>query len=47
MPELPEVETVRAGLADHVLGRVVAGVDVHNPRTVRRLPGGAGQLADE
>lgn len=47
MPELPEVETVRAGLADHVLDRVVTGVDVRNPRAVRRLPGGAGQLASE
>ena len=47
MPELPEVETVRAGLADHVLGRVVTGVEVRNPRSVRRMPGGAHQLASE
>ncbi|UNX53845.1 bifunctional DNA-formamidopyrimidine glycosylase/DNA-(apurinic or apyrimidinic site) lyase [Georgenia sp. TF02-10] len=45
MPELPEVETVRAGLARHVLGRTVVGVDVHHPRSVRRQPGGAAELA--
>ena len=28
MPELPEVETVRAGLADHSLGRPVRAVRV-------------------
>lgn len=42
MPELPEVETVRRGLAARVIGRRVAGVDVHHPRAVRRhLPGPA------
>ncbi|HLT84521.1 MAG TPA: DNA-formamidopyrimidine glycosylase family protein, partial [Phototrophicaceae bacterium] len=41
MPELPEVETVRDGLARHVLGRRVAGAAVHHPRAVRRHPGGA------
>jgi formamidopyrimidine-DNA glycosylase len=41
MPELPEVETVRRGLADRVLGRTVAKVEVFHPRAVRRhLPGG-------
>ncbi|WP_139981889.1 bifunctional DNA-formamidopyrimidine glycosylase/DNA-(apurinic or apyrimidinic site) lyase [Nocardioides litoris] len=40
MPELPEVETVRAGLARHVLGATVTGVDVLHPRPVRRDPGG-------
>ena len=46
MPELPEVETVRRGLAGRVLGRPVAGVEVHHPRSVRRQPGGARELAD-
>ena len=36
MPELPEVETVRVGLAPRVTGRTVAGVEVHHPRAVRR-----------
>ena len=41
MPELPEVETVRAGLARHVLGRTVTAVHVRGDRTVRRHEGGA------
>ena len=40
MPELPEVETVRDGLARHVLGRRVDAVVVHHPRAVRRHVGG-------
>ena len=36
MPELPEVETVRAGLELYVVGRTVAAVEVLNPRAVRR-----------
>ena len=40
MPELPEVETVRAGLARWVAGRTIATVEVHHPRAIRRhLPG--------
>jgi formamidopyrimidine-DNA glycosylase len=41
LPELPEVETVRAGLERWVSGRVVAGVEVRHPRAVRRHVGGA------
>ena len=42
MPELPEVETVRAGLADHSLGRTVRAVRVVDARSLRRhLPGPA------
>jgi formamidopyrimidine-DNA glycosylase len=40
MPELPEVETVRAGLERHVIGRTVATAAVLNPRAVRRDPAG-------
>ena len=36
MPELPEVETVRDGLARHVVGRTVDSVAVLHPRPVRR-----------
>lgn len=36
MPELPEVEVVRRGLADHVISRTVHAVSVHHPRAVRR-----------
>jgi len=40
LPELPEVETVRAGLAEWVSGRIVADVEVHHPRAIRRHLGG-------
>ena len=42
MPELPEVETVRAGIAAHSLGRPVRAVRVVDARSLRRhLPGPA------
>jgi formamidopyrimidine-DNA glycosylase len=50
MPELPEVEVVRAGLRTHVAGRVIAKVEVLHPRAIRRHELGAddftGRLAD-
>ena len=36
MPELPEVETVREGLAKWVSGRRVESVEVRHPRAIRR-----------
>jgi formamidopyrimidine-DNA glycosylase len=40
VPELPEVETVRQGLAKWVTGRTIETVEVHHPRSIRRhLPG--------
>ena len=36
MPELPEVETVRRGLQQNVVGRTVKRVEVGRERTVRR-----------
>jgi formamidopyrimidine-DNA glycosylase len=36
VPELPEVEVVRAGLEAHVVGRVIEAVEVLHPRPVRR-----------
>lgn len=45
MPELPEVEVVRAGLARWVVGRTVAEVEVRHPRAVRRHAGGAADFA--
>lgn len=36
MPELPEVEVVRAGLERHVVGSTIAAVEVLHPRPVRR-----------
>lgn len=44
MPELPEVETVRAGLARHVLGRRVDEVHVRGTRVARRHDGGETDL---
>jgi formamidopyrimidine-DNA glycosylase len=40
VPELPEVEVVRAGLERHVLGARITRVDVLHPRPVRRDPRG-------
>lgn len=36
MPELPEVEVVRRGLDDHVVGRTLTAVEVLDARSVRR-----------
>ncbi|WP_109505476.1 bifunctional DNA-formamidopyrimidine glycosylase/DNA-(apurinic or apyrimidinic site) lyase [Nocardioides speluncae] len=45
MPELPEVEVVRAGLERHVVGATISKVDVLHPRPVRRDPRGASGFA--
>jgi formamidopyrimidine-DNA glycosylase len=45
VPELPEVETVRAGLARWVAGRTIRDVEVRHPRAVRRHLGGGADLA--
>lgn len=39
MPELPEAETVRAGLAKTVLNSKIESVQVHDPRSLKRHPG--------
>jgi formamidopyrimidine-DNA glycosylase len=44
MPELPEVEVVRRGLAAHVAGRTITAVRVHHPRAVRRHEAGPADL---
>jgi formamidopyrimidine-DNA glycosylase len=44
MPELPEVEVVRRGLAAHVTGRTISAVRVHHPRAVRRHEAGPSDL---
>lgn len=36
MPELPEVEVVRLGIQDHVVGRTIASVEIFDVRSVRR-----------
>ena len=44
MPELPEVEVVRRGLAAHVTGHTITAVQVLHPRAVRRHVPGADDL---
>ena len=44
MPELPEVEVVRRGLDEHVVGRRIVDVTVLHPRAVRRQAGGADEF---
>lgn len=36
MPELPEVETVRAGLAQHLIGATVEGIRVSDSRSLKK-----------
>ncbi len=38
MPELPEVETTRRGIAPHVEGRTIVGVNVRQPQLRWRVP---------
>ncbi|WP_329567905.1 bifunctional DNA-formamidopyrimidine glycosylase/DNA-(apurinic or apyrimidinic site) lyase [Kitasatospora sp. NBC_01266] len=45
MPELPEVEVVRRGLARWVSGRTVAAAEVLHPRAVRRQAAGGADFA--
>ncbi|GAB7070106.1 bifunctional DNA-formamidopyrimidine glycosylase/DNA-(apurinic or apyrimidinic site) lyase [Mycobacterium hodleri] len=44
MPELPEVEVVRRGLAAHVVGRTITAVRVNHLRAVRRHVEGPADL---
>ncbi len=37
MPELPEVETVRRGLVEHVVGQRIEAVELGRPRAYRRV----------
>jgi formamidopyrimidine-DNA glycosylase len=45
VPELPEVETVRAGVERFARGRVIAAVEVNHPRSIRRHLAGADDFA--
>jgi formamidopyrimidine-DNA glycosylase len=45
VPELPEVEVVRDGLARWVAGRTVDSVEVRHPRAIRRHAPGPGDFA--
>ncbi|QGH69010.1 bifunctional DNA-formamidopyrimidine glycosylase/DNA-(apurinic or apyrimidinic site) lyase [Pseudactinotalea sp. HY158] len=45
MPELPEVETIRAGIADHAVGGRIESVEVFSDRAMRRQQGGRDEFA--
>jgi formamidopyrimidine-DNA glycosylase len=45
MPELPEVEVVRRGLAEHVVGRTIAAAEFRGARVARRHVPGPADLA--
>lgn len=45
MPELPEVEVVRRGLHQHIVGKTLAEVQVCHPRAVRRHEAGPADLS--
>ena len=47
MPELPEVEVVRRGLAEHVTGRTLEHVELLGTRVARRHVAGPADLADQ
>jgi len=46
MPELPEVETVRAGLQDTVTGAKVTRVEILDARSLRRHPANVGDFVE-
>jgi formamidopyrimidine-DNA glycosylase len=45
MPELPEVEVTRKGIAPHLVGRTIAAVTVREPRLRWRVPASVRSLA--
>lgn len=44
MPELPEVETVRSGLAKSITGATVTGMKIHDARSLKRHLSGVGDF---
>lgn len=38
MPELPEIETIRAGLTPHLLGRTIQNLSIHTPKLRWPIP---------
>jgi formamidopyrimidine-DNA glycosylase len=47
VPELPEVEVVRRGLVDHVVGRTIEQAEFYGARVARRHLPGAHHLAEQ
>jgi formamidopyrimidine-DNA glycosylase len=46
MPELPEVETVRSGLAQSITGATVTGLRIHDARSLKRHLSGATDFSE-
>ncbi|MGB7425415.1 MAG: DNA-formamidopyrimidine glycosylase family protein, partial [Ornithinimicrobium sp.] len=46
MPELPEVEVVRRGVAEHVVGRTIRTASLTGHRVARRHPAGPAELSE-
>lgn len=46
MPELPEVETTRRGVAPHVVGRKIARLEVYDPRLRWPVPSDLGKRVE-
>jgi formamidopyrimidine-DNA glycosylase len=47
MPELPEVEVTRKGIAPHLVGRTIAAVTIREPRLRWRIPESVRSLAGQ
>ena len=47
MPELPEVETVRAGLAPSLTGATVDSIEILDARSLKRHPGGPADFVSQ
>jgi formamidopyrimidine-DNA glycosylase len=47
MPELPEVETVRAGLAKSMTGARITGLRIHDARSLKRHLSGTGDFQEK
>ena len=47
MPELPEVETVRAGLAEHLVRATVSHIEILDVRSLKRNVAGVQGFVDE
>jgi len=47
VPELPEVETVRSGLAPSMTGAVIDSIEIHDVRSVKRHVGGPADFVSQ
>ena len=47
MPELPEVEVVRSGLANHLIGKTISRIETSHSRTLRNFEGTKKQFTNK